>query len=959
MHLVFILLLHTASLADDESSRDSIDSNPTISPSWNLDDLHYFASQGTDEGCENDPLHTIEWDSACAEACFKNIQCHVFAKRQNQCELYQYCDRSSRNIDGGEIWLLERSSIWGSFQDIPSTHPITPPPSYFPTWTSPSAFPTVSPTRGIKNCMDSPNWDNNDDHTCDDLAPSPHVCHPDKLGKYGISKAEACCNCYGGGYFLLNASDPEFADIATDIDFSGPWSMAMWIQVPLSNHARGPPFHHHLIEVNQLHLWIERGCLWIQVEKTWASSELIEEEIYTVHIEYDSRDQNDIIVRMWANNVQRNVSEGVMHYHDHESDSENDYDQEPIAVLKGGIYFANYVSDGFEVQPFHEFYMPSPDDSTRYMHLLIGPGIVFASYIAVVIGTTLASMMYKTDKPFYFKILTIFLGFYDVAANLQLVILLVYRNSYYQKLGLVFTLAPFFISQMYLIRWYRQEASKNTVLGRHLVTKQRFVLPVMLLASAQMNILALAWSRILPITLFHMPISSEQRNEVMQGRAINIFFQDAPMLLLQYIILHNSDNDDSSETIAAKISLFGTVCALVISLHYVCSTSFQRFENSTFKSQWITLENPKFNPLMLQSSIKKRFHEHHKSEIVEVQVIRKSCDSYKVLFRFTGNDELHLKSEIRDSLLICTDSDSTIIFEDPPIIQEILQQVTAMCNTFLTNEGRILVDPVGREVTIALKNVDGERVDAVEILDDLELEHAISTVTKFHDKLTRTSHEIRTNLEANTSSNPELPEGDVPLRLRPHSDEFLTMTESLSKNGLLDGVRVWSETEQAEAPKRRPELYMCSPNDNAPQCQMSPRSIAATRSRYKSLSENISRDQENSVMSNDKMSPPAMGRQDTARRSTSNIGDVLSFTDSRRNLITSPSNASWLSYTDEESGGVKIELSNSQFGSNKELTSFPFPFHQQSSEGEEEENSDSSSQHSQFFIFTPSNGPRV
>jgi len=965
MSFVLILLFQTSSLAVDDCQNKVYS---TSSQSEYVNDFYYFANERKGIGCVNRALCKFRsWNGTkiCADQCFLDDRCHVFARRDDKCELYLSCTGDSTNIHTDEIWLLKRSSTWGDnpVSDLlPRDRIPTSTPSQFPTSaptqkpTSPSKSPTSSPTRGIDTCINTPKWRNKHDETCDDLVARRVMCESLDFGEYGISQADACCNCYGGGYFLLNSNDPGFPDVATDIDLFGNWSMSMYIKMP-AYHPHENVFHYHLLMLKHIHIWIQGGflCMHMGGEIIFVdNNNMTAGELYTIHIEHGLNNQNGSSVRFWANDKPRNISkrflttwEDVYDMIDlHELHHGNNYDREPsyfesVAVLKDGIYFASHVSHGHEVPSFHEVYMPPRDESTiNLLHLFIGPGIVLLTYALVIVGTTLISKSCKTDRPFYFKILTIFLGFYDFAANLQLVILLLWRDSYWGKLGLVFTIIPFFMSQVYLVLWYRQESRKDTVLGRHLVTKQRFVLPVMLLASAQMNILALAWSRILPITLFHMPISSEQRNEVMQGRAINIICQDAPMVILQLMVLLNADGDDSSERYAAWIAFGGTVCALVVSLHYVCSTSFQRFENSTFKSQWITLENPVLNPLMLQSSIKKRFQEYHKSEIVEVQVIRTSCESYRIVFKFTGQNELNIKSEIRQSLKICTNDDSRIIYEDPPIIQEILQQATAMCSTFLTNQGRIHVDPVGHTVTVALKNVDTKRVLAVVCLDDVELEHAISVMTKFHDKLTRNSQIIRSNVEENCCSNSEIPDvNDPPSRIRTVSDE-LTMTDTLRQSRRLPENQIL-------------DLGNVGSNSDSYPYQMSPRSMmCVTQSicKSKSHSKYMLRDHTASKLfdSNSIMSPAMFDRKST-RRSTSNIADVVAFDTSRRNLLASPSSHSFRSVTEEESGGVILELSDSKFGSNREAPAFTFP-----EPSEEEDNSDSSSQHSQAGIFTPS-----
>ena len=70
---------------------------------------------------------------------------------------------------------------------------------------------------------------------------------------------------------------------------------------------------------------------------------------------------------------------------------------------------------------------------------------------------------------------------------------------------------------------------------------------------SSINILKVFSSRLSPTLfgdLFVMPVTNEERDNLMKGTIISALLEDAPLLVLQILILRGTDQDDSSTLLA-------------------------------------------------------------------------------------------------------------------------------------------------------------------------------------------------------------------------------------------------------------------------------------------------------------------------------------------------------------------------------------------------------------------------
>ena len=94
---------------------------------------------------------------------------------------------------------------------------------------------------------------------------------------------------------------------------------------------------------------------------------------------------------------------------------------------------------------------------------------------------------------------------------------------------------------------------------------------------------------------------------------------------------------------------------------------------------------------MLTHTLQKKFSRVHDHQIVEVLVIKESQEDFKLEFKFTGSDT-KIKGKVRETLRDFATEKTQIEFEDPPTIQELMTNTSAICNTLRTKSGYFRVD---------------------------------------------------------------------------------------------------------------------------------------------------------------------------------------------------------------------------------------------------------------------------
>jgi len=153
----------------------------------------------------------------------------------------------------------------------------------------------------------------------------------------------------------------------------------------------------------------------------------------------------------------------------------------------------------------------------------------------------------------------------------------------------------------------------------------------------------------------------------------------------------------------------------------------------------------------MMKSINKRFEKVHNSEVVEVLVVKLTSKEYKLQFKFTGTD-LKVKQEIHQTLEIFIGDDTDVKFEKAPMIQAILAQTTAMCNTLRTRDGSFHVDPIKNSVNIALENIDSQRISLIEDFDNLKLCNIVEANVEYQDTIKKKPADLMKKLSSKTKS---------------------------------------------------------------------------------------------------------------------------------------------------------------------------------------------------------------
>ena len=105
---------------------------------------------------------------------------------------------------------------------------------------------------------------------------------------------------------------------------------------------------------------------------------------------------------------------------------------------------------------------------------------------------------------------------------------------------------------------------------------------------------------------------------------------------------------------------------------------------------------------MMTNTLQKKFSQVHDHEIVEVLVMRESKDDFKLEFKFTGSDA-KIKLQLTEALGYFKSDKSKIVFESHPMIQELMTNTSAICNTLRTRDGSFHVDP--KQKYLPLKSV--------------------------------------------------------------------------------------------------------------------------------------------------------------------------------------------------------------------------------------------------------------
>merc|ERR1740129_1282134 len=86
------------------------------------------------------------------------------------------------------------------------------------------------------------------------------------------------------------------------------------------------------------------------------------------------------------------------------------------------------------------------------------------------------------------------------------------------------------------------------------------------------------------------------------------------------------------------------------------------------------------------------------------------------------------------------------------MIQAILAQTTAMCNTLRTRDGSFHVDPIKNSVNIALENIDSQRISLIEDFDNLELCNIVEANVEYQDTIRKKPADLMKKLSSKTKS---------------------------------------------------------------------------------------------------------------------------------------------------------------------------------------------------------------
>ena len=137
-------------------------------------------------------------------------------------------------------------------------------------------------------------------------------------------------------------------------------------------------------------------------------------------------------------------------------------------------------------------------------------------------------------------------------------------------------------------------------------------------------------------------------------------------------------------------------------------TQTQSLSSSVLK---IEISFPTKNLQMMTDTLQKKFSQVHDHQIVEVLVMRESKDDFKLEFKFTGSDA-KIKLQLTEALEYFKTDKSKIVFEDHPMIQELMTNTSAICNTLRTKAGHFRVDSEKRyivqKITVVWKLVNIE-----------------------------------------------------------------------------------------------------------------------------------------------------------------------------------------------------------------------------------------------------------
>ena len=118
-------------------------------------------------------------------------------------------------------------------------------------------------------------------------------------------------------------------------------------------------------------------------------------------------------------------------------------------------------------------------------------------------------------------------------------------------------------------------------------------------------------------------------------------------------------------------------------------------EGNSFSLELFSLEVeisfPSKNLQMMTNSLQKKFSRVHDHQIVEVLVMKESQNDFKLEFKFTGSDA-KIKAQVTETLSDFATAKTQITFEDHPMIQELMTNTSAICNTLRTKSGYFRVD---------------------------------------------------------------------------------------------------------------------------------------------------------------------------------------------------------------------------------------------------------------------------
>jgi len=553
--------------------------------------------------------------------------------------------------------------------DIP-----TQPPSFLPSL-NPSLSPTPSPFYN-GTCSDVPNWGCQSEGSINES-------YCDSNGTYSLLASEACCSCGHGGYHWLTST--TIFSFEGDVKLDQTYSFSFWIESPSGEKSvmvftKGS----QSFEVMGIHDSKFKFCPLLAAPspsiECYSSRSFTALETYvSLHVSYHAETQT---LHIW---VQDELDQTIT-----DVPSPGIGSQEIDTIVIGDtdlnlneMQYTRHAYNEEEVRAIyslHESLWPVEFPSAILVPSIIG-GVFTCAYL-IGYGVSLKT---GCDSPDIFILVGVMFAVIDFATDAFLVHFLFSIDNQYRYFVLAAICTPMAISMFLLLEWYTRKKPRNNMVGEWLRGHSDFFLPLMVLGFTNPYIMALCWSRILPLTYFQMPIQFRDEYKLVgRGSIIQTMLEDIPMVFLNILIIRDTGNYINYECI---VSLSATCLMILSRVIRSLSTSI---DVSAIHQTYALVIKPNVPLQNYATKIGLKFQEHFESK-TQVLVSESSKDRYHVLFEHVSEHN-DLEEIIRKVLKPYTSDETETAVQKPPVVRNVVAEILKLFGHFHAKAGYVEIN---------------------------------------------------------------------------------------------------------------------------------------------------------------------------------------------------------------------------------------------------------------------------